>query len=57
MKSPKKYRKGKIVYKRTKHSSYVNPNDPFMVQEKNAMSERELIKYGYKPEKNTDGKM
>lgn len=38
------------IYEITKYGSYVNIKEYGMVQEKNAMSYKELIKYGYKPE-------
>lgn len=38
------------IYEITKYGSYVNVKEYGMVQEKNAMSYKELIKYGYKPE-------
>lgn len=37
------------IYERTKYGSYVNIDQYGMAQQKNAMSYKELIKYGYKP--------
>jgi len=47
-----KYKKGSTVYTKTKYGSYVNENDYGMVQQKNACSEKELIRAGYKKMKN-----
>ena len=38
------------IYELTRYGSYVNVKEYGMVQQKNAMSYKELIKYGYKPE-------
>lgn len=38
------------IYEITKYGSYVNVKECGMVQQKNAMSYKELVKYGYKPE-------
>ena len=38
------------IYELTRYGSYVNVKDYGMVQEKNAMSYKELIRYGYKSE-------
>jgi predicted RNA-binding protein with RPS1 domain len=38
------------IYEITKYGSYVNVKEYGMVQEKNAMSYKELVKYGYKSE-------
>ena len=40
---------GTTTYERTKYGSYVNINECGMVQQKNAMSYKELVKYGYEP--------
>jgi len=40
---------GTTTYERTKHGSYVDIDEYGMVQQKNAMSYKELVKYGYKP--------
>jgi len=37
------------VYVRTKYGSYIDPNDPPMVQQKNALSYEQLKKLGYRP--------
>ncbi len=42
---------GTTIYERTKYQSYVNIDEYGMVQQKNAMSYKELVKYGYKPSK------
>ena len=39
---------GTNIYEITKYGSYVNVAEYGMVQQKNAMSYEELIKYGYK---------
>lgn len=39
----------KTVYERTKYGSYVDISEYGMCQQKNAMSLKELKKYGYKP--------
>jgi len=42
---------GTTIYELTRYGSYVNIAEYGMVQQKNAMSYRELLKYNYKPEK------
>jgi len=48
-KLPKKMKLRNIVYVLTKYGSYVNESEDGMVAQKNAMSYRELLKYGYRP--------
>jgi len=44
----KKYTKDPYEYVETIYGSFVNSAEYGMAQQKNAMSEKELIKYGYK---------
>ena len=44
----KKYTKGQYEYTETIYGSFVNSTEYGSTQQKNALSERELIKYGYK---------
>ena len=46
---PFRMKKGKTVFERTQHGSYVDTNDYGMAAAKNAMSYEKLLKYGYKP--------
>lgn len=47
----KKTKYGITIYERTKYDSYVNIAEYGMVQQKNAMSYEELVKYGYTAKK------
>lgn len=42
---------GKRVWAETVHGSFVDLSEYGMTQQKNAMSSKELIKYGYKKQK------
>lgn len=48
MNKPKQYKKGNTIYIETVYGSFVNKDEYGMAQQKNAMSEKELKKYGYK---------
>lgn len=44
------YRPGGVLHKRTKHGTYIEEyNESSYAQVKNAMSYKELRKYGYRP--------
>jgi len=45
----KRTKYGTSTYEITPYGSYVDINEYGMAQQKNAMSYKELIKYGYKP--------
>ena len=47
-KNGKKYAKGPYEYVETIYGSFVDSTEYGIAQQKNAMSERELIEYGYK---------
>ena len=38
------------IYEQTQYGSYVNVAEYGLVQQKNASSHKDLVKYGYKPE-------
>lgn len=46
--TPKKMVKGTTVYIKNKYGSYTENGDTDMSAQKNAMSYKELVKYGYK---------
>ncbi len=52
----KRTKYGTSTYEITPYGSYVDINEYGMAQQKNAMSHKELIKYGYKPDSNDGAK-
>jgi len=46
--SKKRYKKRNVIYVETKYGDFIDESEYGMTQQKNAMSEKELIKYGFK---------
>ena len=46
---PFRMQKGKTIYERSKYGSYINIEEYGIVQQKNAMSLKELISANFKP--------